>query len=60
MSSWEQVYQKWDSYEDLNASLKLELDTLKENKTALEDAFYKELTFGTGGMRGVLGPGRTG
>ncbi|WP_373894047.1 phospho-sugar mutase [Virgibacillus sp. CBA3643] len=57
MSSWENVYQKWHSFEDLDESLRSELDKLKENKTALEDAFYKELTFGTGGMRGVLGAG---
>nr|WP_245347611.1 phospho-sugar mutase [Oceanobacillus polygoni] len=37
--------------------MKTELHTIKDNKHALEDAFYKELTFGTGGMRGVLGAG---
>src|SRR5699024_5153872 len=35
-----------------------ELTQMKEDKVALEDAFYTELTFGTGGMRGILGPGR--
>ena len=30
---------------------------LKNDKEALEDAFYKELEFGTGGMRGVMGVG---
>src|SRR5699024_4553242 len=30
---------------------------MTDQKEALEDAFYTELTFGTGGMRGVLGPG---
>ena len=25
--------------------------------TALEDAFYKEIEFGTGGMRGIMGVG---
>ena len=30
---------------------------LKNNPTALEDAFYKDLTFGTGGMRGIMGVG---
>lgn len=30
---------------------------LKNNPTALEDAFYKDLNFGTGGMRGIMGVG---
>ena len=30
---------------------------LKNNPEALEDAFYKDLEFGTGGMRGVMGVG---
>ena len=34
-----------------------EVETLKQNPTALEDAFYKEIEFGTGGMRGVMGAG---
>ena len=30
---------------------------LKNNPNALEDAFYKDLAFGTGGMRGIMGVG---
>lgn len=29
----------------------------KENPESLEDAFYKNLEFGTGGLRGIMGPG---
>jgi len=29
----------------------------KEDKTDLIDAFYKDLEFGTGGLRGIMGPG---
>lgn len=57
MNSWKRVYQKWNSFQDLEPTLKWELDNIKEDKGALEDAYYKELTFGTGGMRGILGPG---
>ncbi|MBP1969789.1 phosphoglucomutase [Virgibacillus natechei] len=57
MSSWKNVYQKWDSFQKLDPSLKSELEKIKDHKVELEDAFYKELTFGTGGMRGVLGAG---
>ena len=30
---------------------------LKKKPAALEDAFYKDLAFGTGGMRGIMGVG---
>lgn len=57
MNAWETAYEKWNSFQNLDASLKKDLQHIKDDKVALEDAFYKELTFGTGGMRGVLGPG---
>ncbi|WP_249030535.1 phospho-sugar mutase [Tannockella kyphosi] len=34
-----------------------ELKSIENNETKIEDAFYKELEFGTGGLRGVLGAG---
>lgn len=34
-----------------------EVKALKQNPTDLEDAFYKEIEFGTGGMRGIMGVG---
>ncbi|WP_249869376.1 phospho-sugar mutase [Oceanobacillus saliphilus] len=57
MGNWKQIYEKWNSFESLDESLKTELHRNKDNNVLLEDAFYKELTFGTGGMRGVLGAG---
>ena len=34
-----------------------QLEMLKQNPNQLEDAFYKDLEFGTGGMRGIMGIG---
>jgi phosphoglucomutase len=34
-----------------------EVDTLRQNPTELEDAFYTDVAFGTGGMRGIMGAG---
>ena len=34
-----------------------EIDKLKKNKNELFDSFYKDLEFGTGGMRGLMGVG---
>ncbi|SHG39110.1 phospho-sugar mutase [Ornithinibacillus halophilus] len=57
MSNWEEAYQTWVNFPTLDDTLKNELEQLKNSPSVLEDAFYKELTFGTGGMRGVLGVG---
>ncbi|WP_077329413.1 phospho-sugar mutase [Virgibacillus siamensis] len=57
MAEWEKVHEKWTTFHNLDPVLKEELDHLADNQHALEDAFYKELTFGTGGLRGVLGAG---
>lgn len=34
-----------------------ELKIMKDNKSLIEDAFYRDLEFGTGGLRGVIGAG---
>lgn len=46
---------KWQEYPALDQKLKEELLSLDEDK--LNDAFYTDLAFGTGGLRGVLGVG---
>lgn len=46
---------KWQENPLLDAKLKAELDSLDEE--SLNDAFYTDLEFGTGGLRGVLGVG---
>src|SRR6185312_12317209 len=41
-----------------NEASKTEIEQLqKEDPAALEDAFYKDLEFGTGGLRGIMGVG---
>lgn len=47
---------KWLS-SDIEESEKLEIQQLLEDKDALAEAFYKELEFGTGGLRGIMGIG---
>lgn len=46
---------KWQENPNLDEKLKEELASLDEEK--LNDAFYTDLEFGTGGLRGVLGVG---
>lgn len=54
---WENSYLKWKQFENLDTELSSQLKDLEKNDAQLEDAFYKNLEFGTGGMRGELGPG---
>ncbi|MEK5392566.1 phospho-sugar mutase [Margalitia sp. FSL K6-0131] len=54
---WEKSYLKWKQFENLDSELSIQLQELEKNEVQLEDAFYKNLEFGTGGMRGELGPG---
>ena len=49
-------YKDWEKIQ-LNSNEKNELKSLKKNHNLFEDAFYKNLEFGTGGMRGVMGIG---
>lgn len=51
------VYQEWLNDPMLDPDMKQELVTIADNKQAIEDRFYKELEFGTGGMRGLIGAG---
>ena len=51
----EQKYQRW--LDEADASLQAELRAMAGNAAAMEDAFYRELAFGTGGLRGVIGAG---
>ncbi len=50
-------YDIWNKKTDLQKDLREELNAISDNKNAIEDAFYKNLTFGTGGLRGIIGVG---
>ena len=54
---YKEEYAFWleDSYFDQET--KDELLAIMDNETEIEDRFYKELEFGTGGLRGVIGAG---
>ncbi|PZF89178.1 phospho-sugar mutase [Listeria ivanovii] len=55
--NWQKEYQKWTANETLDASLKAQLAEIVSDEKALEDSFYRNMEFGTAGMRGVLGAG---
>lgn len=49
-------YDFWCTSEVFDENTKSELKTIKDEKE-IEDRFYKDLSFGTGGLRGVIGAG---
>lgn len=55
--SWSKSYERWNQAEHLDSELKKLLAAAEGNEQLLEDFFYKNLEFGTGGMRGEIGPG---
>ncbi|WP_088007135.1 phospho-sugar mutase [Indiicoccus explosivorum] len=55
--NWQTEVEKWKRFDGLERELKEELEQLEADPKALEDSFYTHLTFGTGGMRGEIGPG---
>ena len=50
-------YEKWLNDPCFDENTKKELKEIKENEKEIEDRFYKDLEFGTAGLRGVIGAG---
>lgn len=50
-------YKKWLESDEFDEETKQELMTIKDDEKEIEDRFYKELEFGTAGLRGVIGAG---
>lgn len=50
-------YKEWCANEYFDESVRAELKSIEGNEKEIEDRFYKDLEFGTGGLRGVIGYG---
>ncbi len=57
MDKWKTMFQHWVQAENLDPLVNKQLIEIKDNHAEIENSFYEDLAFGTGGMRGVLGPG---
>lgn len=55
--NWKEIAEKWLNFDGLDQQLKDHLNKVKNDEKAMEELFYKNLEFGTGGMRGEIGPG---
>ena len=50
-------YEKWCQDANIEKSLREELLSIKGNEEEIKDRFYKDLDFGTAGLRGIIGAG---
>lgn len=52
---YKQEYERWLQYATEDQDIVTELEEMREEQ--IEDAFYRNLAFGTGGLRGTIGAG---
>ena len=52
-----EIYKKWCTDPYFDEETREELKSIEENDKEIEDRFYRQLEFGTGGLRGVIGAG---
>ena len=54
---YREKYDEWLTSTYFDADTKAELKEIESNEKEIEDRFYKDLEFGTAGLRGVIGAG---
>ncbi len=55
--SYLEEYKRWCESPEFDEETRKELTAIKDDEKEIEDRFYKELEFGTAGLRGVMGAG---
>ena len=55
--SYKKLFEQWNNVNEMEAVWKDDLKLLANDEKRQEDAFYRDLEFGTGGMRGEIGAG---
>ena len=56
-SKIEESFKKWQTSAKYDADLIKELKEIENDRAEIEDRFYKDLDFGTAGIRGIIGAG---
>ncbi len=57
MDNYKEKYEYWMNDPYFDEETKKELKSISDNEAEIQDRFYKDLAFGTGGLRGVIGAG---
>ena len=53
----EEKYKLWMDSDYFDNEIKEELKLIKDDDKEIEERFYRDLEFGTGGLRGIIGAG---
>ena len=54
---YKETYNRWLTSDAVDEDTKAELRAIADNEKEIEERFYRDLEFGTAGMRGILGAG---
>ncbi len=54
---YKKLYDEWCNNEYFDAATRAELKAIADDEAEIKDRFYRELEFGTAGLRGVIGAG---
>ncbi len=54
---YRESYEEWSTNPYFDEQTRAELKALEGNEAEIEERFYRQLEFGTGGLRGVIGAG---
>ncbi len=57
MDNYREKYEYWMNDPYFDEETKKELQSISDNEAEIQDRFYKDLAFGTGGLRGIIGAG---
>lgn len=57
MIEYKETYERWLTSPVVDEDTKAELRAISDDEKEIEERFYRELEFGTAGMRGILGAG---
>lgn len=55
--NYKDLYSSWLTDPYFDSETKAELEAIKDDEKEIEDRFYKDLEFGTAGLRGIIGAG---
>ena len=55
--NYKETYKNWCTNPYFSEETRSELLAIQDNEAEIEDRFYRQLEFGTGGLRGVIGAG---
>ncbi len=56
--NYKDIYKEWVNNGYFDEGFRNELKAIENNESEVEDRFYKDLEFGTAGMRGIIGAGK--